>query len=214
MRGKVLMVFGVIVAFLMAGCGTPGWVQEGPGARKGRASVGVYGSGEGVAGASHEAQEALASLKARDAVAEGTREYVAGVMQGFVESNEDWFDMEQVEELELYESAADTVTKDNLARVEKVDQWTDDEEDKVFLLRYMPVDEELCQSMRSTFESVIQENSDDILQAPADDVMEGLEEYVSRFGGNPLGDPMAEAREKAEEEEKEMDEEKAEADEE
>lgn len=200
MRKKVLMLVAVLTVAVVTGCGAPNWVQEGSGVHKGKTSLGIYGVGEGMSGVAPEVQTDLASINARAATDKATKEYSKNVLQDFVEGHSDWFKVDQVKNMGLYDKAAAQVAEKVLFRMQKVDQWKDSrgsegEAGTMYLLRKVPLDATFFDTMGDTFKTVISENKNRILRVELDEVMQGLEKQLGALRQSPLGPKVAEMAE-------------------
>ncbi|MFW6457496.1 MAG: hypothetical protein ACOC0A_04300 [Planctomycetota bacterium] len=191
MRKVILSFVAVLVIGMLVGCGAPGWVEQDPDVRKGKASMGVYGVGEGMSELSTDAQVNFASIKARSAIDKAEKEYVSNLLKMFVESNDNWFNVDEVEKLGLYEKAAEATAESTMLNTEELDQWTDNkgtagDEGTLYLLRYLPLDGDFFDVMLENYKAVIDDNAEEVLDADKDDVMSALEKCVMKLEENPL----------------------------
>ncbi len=191
MRRTFLSFVAIIAVGLLAGCGAPSWVQHDAGVRKGQASLGVYGVGKGASELEREAQVDFASIRARTVVDKAEKQYLASMLQKFVQSHADWFKVKQVKKMGLYEKAADQIAEQTLLNTQMVDQWTDakgstGEAGTVYVLRYLPLDSDFFDTVLKSYKQIIQENAGKILKAEPDTVMKGLTKCVLRMQTDPF----------------------------
>ncbi len=193
MRKKIFVLMSIVVSgAILAGCATPPpeWAQDAQVTLRDVDAGAIYGVGKVDAGfGSEDVMLSTVNLRARSHLSQARLEYARDFFARFVETNEEWFETEEMEPLWAdFDDAFKSHTRGG-GHIER--QWTDEAgrlngEGTVYSLARQDLDVSFFQNLRNSFNETLEQHGEQVLKVEVETMLAELDAFIETAQENPF----------------------------